>query len=115
MKMKFDITYFVVTDQMVYQKYPKLCELQMRHTSVHLVSSYLNENAAKEFVQYIAESKLQSIVVSSESSFFSLLMDRSTDASNSENEIMFVMWCDVSSYTYQSDLPFIAHATAYKC
>jgi len=36
-------------------------------------------------------------VISSESGFFSLLIDGSTDASNSEDEIVFVMWSDVSS------------------
>ena len=97
LKMKFDIAYFVATEQIAYQKYPKLCELQIRH-GVNLGCSYLNENSAKEFVQYMAESKLQSIQSSvQKAAFFSLLMDGSTDASNSENEIVFVMWCDVSS------------------
>ena len=66
----------------------------MKH-GVNLGSSYLNENAAKEFVKYIAESKLQSVL--SSATFFSLLMDGSTDASNSENKVLFVMWCDVNS------------------
>ena len=97
LKLKFDIAYFVATEHIAYQKYPKLCELQIRH-GVNLGTSYLNENSAKEFVQYIAESKLQSVQSAVQSSsFFSLLMDGSTDASNSENEMVFVMWCDVNS------------------
>ena len=63
LRMKFDTAYFVAVEQIAYQKYPKICELQIKH-GVNLGSSYLNENAAKEFVQYIAESKRQSILLS---------------------------------------------------
>jgi len=58
--MKFDMAYFVATEQTAYQKYTKLCELEIRN-GVNLGCSYLNENSAKEFVQYMAESKFQSI------------------------------------------------------
>ena len=95
--MKFDTAYFVAVEQIVYQTYPKICELQIKH-GVNLGSSYLNENAAKEFVQYIAESKCQSILLSvQKAAFFSVLMDGSTNSSNTENEMLFIMWCEVDS------------------
>lgn len=97
LRIKFNIVYFIATEQLAYQKYPKLCELQTK-LGMNLGSSYLNENAAKEFIHFMAKLKLQSIISSVQSAtFFSLLMDGSTDSSNSENEMILVMWCNVES------------------
>ena len=30
-EVKFDIAYFVSTEQMAFRKFPKLCELELRH------------------------------------------------------------------------------------
>ena len=54
LRAKFDIAYFVATEQLAFLKYPTICELESRH-GVNLGSSYLHENAGKEFVHYIAE------------------------------------------------------------
>ena len=32
-RMKFDTAYFIAIEQMSYQKYPKLCQLQIKHGS----------------------------------------------------------------------------------
>lgn len=56
LRKKFDIAYFIATEQLPLAKYPRLCELEKRH-AVHLGHSYLNENSCKEFISYIASSK----------------------------------------------------------
>ena len=68
LRIKFYIAYFIATEQLAYQKYPKLCGLQTK-LGMNLGSA----------------------------TFFSLLMDGSTDSSNSENEMILVMWCNVES------------------
>ena len=56
LRVKFDITYFVATEQLAFRKYPRICDLEARH-GVALSSSYLHQNVAKEFVHYTAESR----------------------------------------------------------
>ena len=90
LRAKFDIAYFVATEQLAYRKYPRICELEARH-GVNLGSSYLHENAGKEFVHYIAESRKRDLLSDiSKAKFFSLLMDGSTDQSNADNELLLV-------------------------
>ncbi len=62
LRAKFDIAYFVATEQLAYRKYPRICELEAR-LGVNLGSSYLHENAGKEFVHYIAESNRQDLLM----------------------------------------------------
>ena len=70
LKVKFDIAYFVATEQLAYCKYPKICELEARH-GVMMGNSYLHENAAKEFTHFISESRKQSVLSSvSNANFF---------------------------------------------
>ena len=57
LRVKFDLVYF---ENLPYTKYPKLCELESRH-GVSVGTSYVNENAGKEFIHYIAESKRQEL------------------------------------------------------
>ena len=57
LSLKFDIAYFVATEQLVLTKYSGLCELETRHV-VDLGSAYLNNNACKDFTHYIAESNI---------------------------------------------------------
>ena len=96
LKAKFDIAYFVATEQLAFRKYPRICELEARH-GVDLGRSYLHENAGKEFVHFIAESKRKDLLsVVSSAKYFPLLMDGSTDHSNTDNELLVVLWCDAN-------------------
>lgn len=66
-------------EQLAFRKYPRICELEAQH-GVNLGSSYLHENAGKEFVHYIAESARQDMLSKiAKAKFFSLLMNGSTD------------------------------------
>ena len=97
LKAKFDVAYFVATEQMAFRKYPRICKLEAQH-GVDLGSSYLHENAGKEFVHFIAESRRQDLLQAlSKAKFFSLLMDGSTDESNADNELLLVLWCDLEA------------------
>ena len=82
---------------MAFTKYPKICEMEARH-GVKVGSSYQTNNAAKEFVHFIAKSMKNEIVSAvSEARFFSLFLDGSTDRGNVDNELLMVCWCDKDS------------------
>ncbi len=90
LRVKFDIAYFVATENLPYTKYPKICELEARH-GVRVGMSYVNENAGKEFIHYITESRRQELTQTLDNAkFFSLLLR----TSNIDNEVLLVVWCD---------------------
>ena len=47
LQVKFDITYFVATENLPYTK--KICELEMLH-GVCVGTLYINENGGKEYI-----------------------------------------------------------------
>ena len=90
LRIKFDIAFFVATENMAFTKYPKICEMEARH-GVKVGSSYLTNNAAKEFVHFIGKSMKNDIISAvSEARFFSLFLDGSTDRGNIDNELLMV-------------------------
>jgi len=52
LRVKFDKACFVATENLPYTKHPKICELETCH-GVHIGTSYVNENAGKDFMHYI--------------------------------------------------------------
>ena len=99
LQAKFNIAYFMATEQLAFKKYPRLCKLEARH-GVTVGASYTNVNACKEFIHYIAESNRKEFnSIFSNASFFSSVMDGSTVASNRENGLILhvVLWCDTDS------------------
>ena len=91
-RRKFDICYVLAKEGIAFHKYPSLHALEERHC-VDLGFSYKTKDSAKTFTHYIAESQRQSFLVGFPSSFFSFLMDGSTDAGNVEDELVFVQYC----------------------
>lgn len=86
---KFDIAYFVAIEDLAFRKYPKICELEARH-GVNIGTAYVNEIAGKTFCHYVAESRRQELIKTiSKTSFFSILLDGSTDKGNIDDEIFF--------------------------
>ena len=58
-------------------------------------TSYVNKNAGKEFIHYIAMSRRVELKQRlAHTKFFSLLLDGSTDKANIDNEVVLVVWCE---------------------
>ena len=67
-------------------------ELEAQH-GVDLDFAYWAKNSAKSFVRYIAQSQRQDFFHSlSHKHFFSMLMDGTTDVSNTERELIVVLY-----------------------
>ena len=94
LKRKFDIAYLVATESMSFLKCPVICELEKKH-GLDIGVSYTNERSGRTFVHYIAEARRKELaekVVGAK--FYSLLIDRSTDKGNIDNEAVLTVWCD---------------------
>ena len=95
LKVKFDIAYFIAKENIAFTKYGKLCELEARH-GVKIGTSYLTNNAAKDFINFIAESMKNGVAEVAKAKFCSIFLDGSTDKGNVDNELMMVCWCDTN-------------------
>ena len=94
LRAKFDIAYLGATEKIDFTKYPKICELEVKH-GVQLGSSYLNMESGKTFTHYIAESKREELIRKIvKAKFFSILMDGSVDSANIDNELILAVWFD---------------------
>ena len=97
LKVKFDIAYFVATEKLAFTKYPKICDIEARH-GVRVGTTYRSDMAGKDFMHYIAEGKRKDLLqMLAKATFFSLLLDGSTDTGNIDNEVLLVEWCDPDS------------------
>ena len=93
MRKKFDVSYVIAKEGMPFRKYPILHALGERH-GVDLGFAYKTNEAAKVFVHYIAESQRQSFLRTlSSQSFYSFLMDKSSDSGNVEDELVMLQYC----------------------
>ena len=80
-------------DGMAFTKYPVLYDLESRH-EVDLGVAYKNDVSAEAFTHYIADSQRPGFVHSlSNSSFFSFLMDGTTNSGKVEDELVVVLHC----------------------
>ena len=96
MKKKFDIIlcYMMAKEGMAFKKYPIMHALEECH-GVDLGFSYKSPPSAKMFTHYIAQNQRESLLnsLSTTSSFYSFLMDGSTDAGNVEDELVSIQFC----------------------
>jgi len=73
-------------------KHPKICEPETRH-GVNIGTAYVSENAGKDFMHYIAESRRRELKQTlANARFFSLLLEGSTDAGNVDDEVVLAVW-----------------------
>ena len=81
-------------ESVAFANYPSLLELEKRH-GVDLGHAYTTADSAKLFTGFIAKSQRQSFfsTLYSETHFFSLLMDGTTDCGNHEDELMVLVYC----------------------
>ena len=94
LRVKFDISYFVASENLPLTKYSKLCDLERRH-GVCVGNSYTNDNSGKEMIHFTAETMRQDLRKNlDEAKFFSVVLDGSADKGNIDNEAMLLIWCD---------------------
>ena len=90
MQLRFDIANFVATENLPFTKYTRICALEAHH-GVQLGPSYISENAGKEMIHYIAETRKQDLKQKlTKAKFFSLLLDGSTLIM----KLSIAVWCD---------------------
>ncbi len=93
MILKFDVCYFLVKEGMAFKKFPRLLELESRH-EVDLGSAYNTDVSAQLFTHFIAKSQRDAFLKTfSQKSFFSIMMDGTTDSGNLEDELVVVLYC----------------------
>ena len=117
----FDLCFMMAKESVAFAKYPSLLELEKRH-GVDLGHAYTTADSAKLFTGFIAKSQWQSFfstLYSCGTCFFSLLMDRTTDCGNHEDELMVLVYCfkndaveEITSRTRYLSLHSPQHADA---
>ena len=91
LKKKFDISYFVVKEELPLSKYEKIIALEKRHGVPH-GTVYSNQTAATEFISFQANDVLTKLSKDiSQSKFYSVLFDSTTDNAVAEQEAVFVL------------------------
>ena len=102
LQVKFDKACFIANENLPYTKHPKICELETCH-GVNIGIAYVNANAGKDFMHYIAESRRRELKQTlANVRFFSLLLEGSTDGGNVDDRVFLAVWCDCN----QSDEKF---------
>ena len=94
LKTKFDLSYFVVKEELPLSKYEKLIALEKRHGVPHS-STYRNRISATEFVSFQAKEVLNQLQKDfNEAKFYSILFNGTTDTTVTEQEEVFVLYFD---------------------
>lgn len=92
-RKKIDISYFLAKENLPFTKFVAVHDLQERH-GVDLGFSYKTRDYSNVFLHYIAESQRQGFHQSlSDTKFYSILMDASTDKGKIENELFAILYC----------------------
>ena len=90
----FDISYFVLKEEMPLIKYEKIIELEKGH-GVELGSTHNNRTTACEFLSFQAGELKQELSKDiTKAEFYSSLFDLTTDSSVTEQEAIFVLYFD---------------------
>ena len=88
----FDITYHVAKHERPFTYFPDLVKLQQRH-GVDIGHTYHNATQAKVFTEHIAEDIRRKLLTEiSGSRYISILIDGSTDRSQTEKELMYIKY-----------------------
>ena len=96
-KRKFDIAYMIAKENMSFTKMKAVCALEERH-GADLGEGYKNDRGCSVFVEFIARDQQERLVAElTQSKFFSLQADGSTDAGNIEDELFLVLYLDYHS------------------
>ena len=90
-KKKFETAYFIAKEELPLSKFPKILNLEEMH-GVELGEAYRNEITGALMIDYIGKSFARDVkLLIDKSSFFSILIAGSTDASVVEKEAIFIL------------------------
>ena len=96
LKKKFEIAYFVAKEELSFQKYERLLELEKFHDVPH-EREYGNANQCANFIKLIAETVADDLCADvKKSHFLSVLWDGVTTVDTKECEGCFVQYLDVT-------------------
>ena len=93
LRVKFNTTYYVIKKEMPFTDYPDLLKLQAKNGIENFGSSYGNTDASAYFGDYIGKvlhEDLKSLI--SKSNYYSVLSERSTDSSVTEQENIYILF-----------------------
>ena len=93
LRVKFDIAYFVATEQLAYRKYPRIYKLEARHGVTWVAPTCIKMQVKISFTT-LQNQRFNFLLSPKLRKFFSLVTDGSTDSSNTENKLLLVLWCD---------------------
>ena len=94
MEKKFNLCFVMAKEGIPFAKYPALLDLEQRH-AVDVGHAYHTTDSAKQFTTYIARSQRQEFLNTlPKDSFFSLLMDGTTDVAIVEDEVNVIVYCN---------------------
>ena len=117
LKCKFDLCFTMAKEGIPFVKYTSLYELENRH-GVDIGTSYSNDISCKNFTHCVAELQRSSFInfLKREVSFFSFLMDGTTDVARAEDEAIVLLYCkqDDLLKEIQSCARFLSVNTANK-
>lgn len=100
-----DIAYTLAKEELPFSKYPKIAELELRH-GVKLGNSFVHEVKCKEFMDIIVTLMEEEVLeLARSASYVTVLMDGSTDVTNVEKELMYIMF--VNSKTGVIEIRFL--------
>ena len=95
MEKKFNLCFVMAKEGIPFAKYPALLDLEQRH-AVDVGHAYHTTDSAKQFTTYIARSQRQEFLNTlPKDSFFSLLMDGTTDVAVVEDEVIVIVYCNI--------------------
>ncbi|KAK3735542.1 hypothetical protein QZH41_016124 [Actinostola sp. cb2023] len=82
-------------EELPFTKFVPIAQLEKRH-GINLGQTYMNDHACTEFIDSIAEVYEQELneVLHNGVHYYSILVDGSTDASNKEKELIFILYVD---------------------
>ena len=92
-KKKFGISFVFAKEHIHFLKYPAIHDLEEKHR-VDPGAAYKNQDSARNFVHYIAESQRRCLHTAlGSSNFYSILVDSFTDKGRVENKLFAMLFC----------------------
>lgn len=90
----FDTAYYIAKCELPMTNFVQACKLQSKH-GLNLVETYMNNHRCRNFIEEISRvlrSDLRDCLNSLSPRFFSVMADRATDLSVTEEEIVYVRY-----------------------